>query len=333
MAKKVDYSFHDVCFLFPEMSDQQIDELADDIKANGQLVPIVVHEDKIIDGRHRYVACGRAGVDPIYREWDGHGSMVAYVIALNRHRRHLTASQLAMVAAKSLPLFEAEAEERQKCTLKQNTPKNTENLPLASREANGGTKGKSAESAAKSVGASRGSVERAKKVIDSGKEDIIKAVEAGEITVTEAVRKVSKPEQESAPTTPNLDPNGIPIQSGQLAFESLEKFKELDSLVRKIESLTNDLAQMPGGERLQSNLQAKGADGKVRYRSTDLENFKSIIKFERPFTVCPYCAFGFPKTFKTSNSCGCCKGLGWATKQSFDNAPGDHKEAVEALKP
>lgn len=328
-TKHVDYSFHDVCFLFPEMTDQQIDELAEDIKENGQLVPIVTYKDRIIDGRHRYIACGRAGVEPVYREWDGHGSMVAYVIGLNRHRRHLTASQLAMVAAKAKPLFEAEAEARKKSG---KSPEKIEVQTLAPRGAKV-SKGKAAEAAAKSVGASTRSVERAAKVIESGNEEIVKAVEAGEISVTEAARKVSEKPKVQEKKAVHLDPNGIPIQANQAAFDSLVKFAELDGLIRKIEALANDIANIPGGERVRAHLQPKGRDGAVKYRSTDLENFKSTVKFDRPFTVCPYCAFASKAKFSAVKDCGCCKGLGWATKQSFENAPGDHKEAVEALKP
>ena len=131
----------------------------------------------------------------------------------------------------------------------------------------------------------------------------------------------------------HLDPNGIPIQANQAAFDSLVKFAELDGLIRKIEALANDIANIPGGERVRAHLQPKGRDGAVKYRSTDLENFKSTVKFDRPFTVCPYCAFASKAKFSAVKDCGCCKGLGWATKQSFENAPGDHKEAVEALKP
>jgi hypothetical protein len=50
---------------------------------------------------------------PRYRQWDGQGSLVGFVVSLNLHRRHLTASQRAMIGADMLPLLEEEARKRQ----------------------------------------------------------------------------------------------------------------------------------------------------------------------------------------------------------------------------
>src|SRR3954452_11420654 len=46
------------------------------------------------------------------REWDGQGSLLAFVVSRSLPRRHLDESQRAMVAARMKPLFEREARER-----------------------------------------------------------------------------------------------------------------------------------------------------------------------------------------------------------------------------
>ena len=119
MANRLEY--HPAANLLPKMTEEELDGLAKDIAAHGQQMPIVLHKAQILDGRHRYEACAIAGVDPHFVEWDGHAVMnrqrircspTIYVLSLNAHRRHLTASQKAMVAAEAMPLLEAEARER-----------------------------------------------------------------------------------------------------------------------------------------------------------------------------------------------------------------------------
>jgi ParB/RepB/Spo0J family partition protein len=91
---------HPVADLFPMMSEEELDELAEDIKANGLQFPIIVDEDGVlIDGRNRYEACRRAGVEPTFETLDGQDP-VAFIISANINRRHLTKGQQAMVIAK-----------------------------------------------------------------------------------------------------------------------------------------------------------------------------------------------------------------------------------------
>jgi len=42
-----------------------------DIKENGLVEFIVLHEGKILDGRNRYNACNDAGVEPKFVEYEG----------------------------------------------------------------------------------------------------------------------------------------------------------------------------------------------------------------------------------------------------------------------
>ena len=73
-------------------------ELAADIRQNKLLQPIVLYQGQILDGRNRYLACGLADVEPEYTEYEGDDPL-GYVLSLNLHRRHLTASQRAALAA------------------------------------------------------------------------------------------------------------------------------------------------------------------------------------------------------------------------------------------
>src|SRR4051794_7135433 len=93
--------FHPLASLFPLMERPDLSDLVADIKTNGLIEPIVVFEDKILDGRNRYLACVEAGVAPICRSLDG-GDPLALVISLNIRRRHLTQEQKRELIAKLL---------------------------------------------------------------------------------------------------------------------------------------------------------------------------------------------------------------------------------------
>ncbi len=107
-------SYHPACLLFPKMGRQALRELADDIKARGLLNPIVLYQGKVLDGRSRLAACKMAGVEPRFVQWGGTGSPTAWVISQNLFRRHLTASQRAVVAYDLLPMMADEAKDRQR---------------------------------------------------------------------------------------------------------------------------------------------------------------------------------------------------------------------------
>jgi len=90
---------HQAAELFPMMSDEELADLAEDIKTNGQVHPIIVDADgQLIDGRNRLKACQIAGVKPRFETLNGQDP-VAYILSSNVNRRHLSKGQRAMVAA------------------------------------------------------------------------------------------------------------------------------------------------------------------------------------------------------------------------------------------
>jgi len=148
------------------------------------------YEGKIIDGRNRYRACVLEGRETWVREWDGQGSLVAFVLSLNLHRRHLTDQQRALVAARAKEAFEAEALERRNANLQQNKG-STDGLDPGHR-----SRGRSAELAAKALGVSRDSVNKAAKILKEGDEALIQAVQAGEASLDAAATVARLPREE-----------------------------------------------------------------------------------------------------------------------------------------
>src|SRR6185369_7467138 len=90
--------FHPFSEIFPLIEGAEFDALIADIKEHGLREKIWLYEGKILDGRNRFLACEKAGVKPDTRKYSGKNPL-AFVISSNVHRRHLTASQRAMMAA------------------------------------------------------------------------------------------------------------------------------------------------------------------------------------------------------------------------------------------
>ncbi|QDU25877.1 Modification methylase DpnIIB [Anatilimnocola aggregata] len=170
------YDSHAAADIFPLAQGLELDALAADIKTNGQHHPIILHEGKILDGRRRYLACLTAEIEPKILAWDGKGSPLDYVISMNVHRRHLTKSQLAVVALRALPLLAVAAKERQR----QSSGRGKKGAQECA-----GMKGKATEFAAKLVDCCPRLVEQAKS-IQASRPDLIPQVESGELTISEA---------------------------------------------------------------------------------------------------------------------------------------------------
>ena len=92
---------HPVAALFPMLADDDLQDLADSIKEQGLLHPIVLdNEGRILDGRNRYAACKMAGVEPAFITYEC-GDPDAYAVTVNIARRHMSKGQQAMVLARA----------------------------------------------------------------------------------------------------------------------------------------------------------------------------------------------------------------------------------------
>jgi hypothetical protein len=97
------HKVHPVAALFPMLNEQELKDLANDIKENGLQQPIMLDKDKqIVDGRNRLAACKIAKVEPKFDTLNGIDPE-AYIIAVNLARRNLNVGQRSLVAAKMCP--------------------------------------------------------------------------------------------------------------------------------------------------------------------------------------------------------------------------------------
>jgi N6-adenosine-specific RNA methylase IME4/ParB-like chromosome segregation protein Spo0J len=91
--------FHPLAEMLPLVEGAEFDRLVADIIENGLLNPITRYQGQTLDGRNRERACGAAGVEPRYVEFEGKDP-AAFVFSQNLARRHLGPSERAMVAAR-----------------------------------------------------------------------------------------------------------------------------------------------------------------------------------------------------------------------------------------
>jgi ParB-like nuclease domain len=94
--------FHELANVFPLISEEQTKELADDIKKTGLIEPLVLFEDKILDGRNRYNAAKLANYhlspdDVVEYDVKEDGDPLVFVYSKNILRRHLTVGQRATI--------------------------------------------------------------------------------------------------------------------------------------------------------------------------------------------------------------------------------------------
>lgn len=112
-----EYSFHPLAEMFPSMNDDDLQSLAKDIGENGQIQPILLLGNQILDGCNRYRACQIAGIEPVTKPYTGNTdeeSLIKFVTSANLTRRQLDSSQRAALAVKLLPMLEKAAKERQR---------------------------------------------------------------------------------------------------------------------------------------------------------------------------------------------------------------------------
>ena len=95
---------HPYAAMFPMMSEDELNDLATDIRENGLLSPIVLDAAgaQIVDGRNRLEACARAGVTPRFVRLEDEQDPVAFILGSNVRRRHLNKGQEAMASVAAL---------------------------------------------------------------------------------------------------------------------------------------------------------------------------------------------------------------------------------------
>jgi len=187
------------------MTEGQLEDLVEDIKQNGLLEPIVVYQNQILDGWHRWSACQRANITPEFVTYGGENP-IDYVKSKNLNRRHLSESQRAMAVVA--------CNEWQKA----NTPDGVKPEKILAEEAQVGVR----------------SISRAVLAHNAGMAD---DVMAGDITLYAAEKKIrNKPERE----TVRVSTEGLEAYQQQIT-ELQNEITALRERNEELQTLSEDL--------------------------------------------------------------------------------------------
>lgn len=173
---------HPVAEMFPMMSREELNEMAQSITKDGLIHPCVKQGDVLIDGRNRLAACKIANVEPRFIEYGG-SSPVAFIISANLSRRHLDKGQKIALALEIEPHFAEEARKRQLRTT-ENRAKSlvVENVPQQEHV-------RSRDQAAAAVGVS-GKLVSAAKAIKEADPERFERVKQGKLSVAKAKKEI-----------------------------------------------------------------------------------------------------------------------------------------------
>lgn len=222
MAMKV----HPAADLFPMLVGVELDRLAESIRINGQIHPVLTWRHPtdglmLIDGRNRVAACEQIGIQARSEEFVGsEKSALDRIVVENLKRRQLKPSQVAMLGPALLPMYEAAAKRAQEAARQRSAETvirrsaNGGSKPEGLRESSlmpsggqppGGNRGRqrgpqSRDDVAAALGVTPDYVSNAKAVEKKGIPELGQAVRDGEINVRAAsgIARLPKEEQLSA---------------------------------------------------------------------------------------------------------------------------------------
>ena len=145
-----EYTRHPQSELFPAMTTEGFGALVESMKAHGfdKSFPILLFENQIVDGWHRYLAAKKAGVTPEFRVWRGaKAKLQALVLYANSTKRHLSkathAAVLVKARANGLTITNTEIEKAagaSRATVNEQVRLRRNNPKIADEVANGTTK-------------------------------------------------------------------------------------------------------------------------------------------------------------------------------------------------
>lgn len=227
---------HPAAEFFPLMTDEEFANLKADIAAHGLAEPIWLCEGKILDGRNRYRACRELSITPLFRDYVG-PSPVAFAWSLNGERRHLTNGQRAAIGVEMLPALREESRKRQLANLRRGV---VSPVPPKVGEREKNHKSEIVDEAARIVGTSGTSVQRAKAIRNSNPETF-ERIKDGTITIGSAYEGLKK-----SRAIPRAQPQEIRLEAIRRLVKEGNRCEQIAEALHITEPRVRRLARMGG---------------------------------------------------------------------------------------
>ena len=265
--------FHRLANVFPLLGEAEFAELVKDIRANGQMDPIVMFEGLILDGRNRYLAIEEINKDlPVAermphteikfdQKWPGRDP-ADYVWSHNVVRRHLSQGQID---------FAAQALEE----LGWGGKPGNRNAAKSKTEMQPGTtdEPKTRKVIAKETGATVRGMAKAAKVRKRATPKVQKAVRDGDLTLNAADRIADLPPEEQEEVMADPKPAD--------AVTRRETLKTKQSPARKVNPVLSMKGHMTGhqsGIRDVVLINKFWTDNKDKIKELDGDDLRSFVK-------------------------------------------------------
>lgn len=218
MSKLGSYTVHAFADAFPLIEGEEFDEMVLDVKRNGLRDPILLNHDQtvLIDGRNRYRACEAANAEMTFETLPAHFSeaeIIDLIVSKNITRRQLSAGQRAFLALECQKVFEEEAEQRQRvASQRREAQEAATRRSSGSADAvtcvEGGQEPESTAKAARTVGASERSVQRAK-TVETYAPELIEKVKSGEMALDQADKQARQRKRDMPESAPLNKPSPV----------------------------------------------------------------------------------------------------------------------------
>lgn len=312
---------HKFSLIFPDADAATFQSLMKNMREHGwnPEYPIVTFRGMVLDGRNRLRAAKETKVEPTFKEFNGtDDDALKYVVTANLHRRHLSQSERAIVAAELLEIESGLETVRQE----RNIAPLANGIQIKQRSGSGREKALAA-----SLGVSPRLIDEARELRRTDRRAFEAIKQAGKTmpkangsgrerapkTVSGALKKAkAEAERRAAPAQPEPERDdaghAIHPKAAKALGDGRERFK---ALIRQLHAAKREAIALAGD-----------ALGRLIHKQTvetDFENIARQLRFAAPYSSCP---LGDP----CGAGCKLCRGTQWIGEGQYEGMPKHFKE-------